>query len=140
MCVCVCLFWWSFRSCFVYFHQYMPKAWVNFYTFSCLLILKMCKLRAKTCYDYYWWAYLFRGGILFGFLQLFSYPTLWSVSLYKSMCVLIESGFICSCQFCWFLLDALFSFQFYLGFANCCCQVLVFCLRSWSCVDILYGE
>lgn len=119
--------------------------WFFLYNFVCLLILKMCKLGAKTCYDYYLWVYLFKGGYLvcFFFQFIFLYPTLWSVSLYMSMCALIDSVLFShvSVLLISSRLDACINFC--LVFANCClpCSFgFLLCLRCWSCVDLLYGE
>lgn len=66
--MCLFLFWWSFRACFVFVSSRnicQKRVWFFFLSifFSCLLILKMCKLGAKTCYDYYLWVYLFKWGV-----------------------------------------------------------------------------
>lgn len=53
VCVCVCVS-------------------IIFLFFMFLLILKMCKLGAKTCYDYYVWVYLFNLGGYLVWLVLFS--------------------------------------------------------------------
>lgn len=79
---------------FMLFHQYMPKACVIFYISPCLLILKMCKLRAKTCYDYYWWVYLFRGVISFLF------PIVFISNIVKCKFIHVNVCFDWFCLFC----------------------------------------
>lgn len=93
------------------------------YIFSCLLILKMCKLGAKTCYDYYWWVYLFKGVFSLLFSNwFFIYPTLWSVSFYMSMCALIDSVcFLMSVLLVSSRLEACINFLFSV------CQLLLPC-------------
>lgn len=140
--MCLFLFWWSFRACFVSSHNICQKrVWFfSLYIFSCLLILKMCKLGAKTCYDYYLWVYLFKWGVFSSlFFQLISlYPTLWSVSLYMSMCALIDSiCFLMSVLLISSRLDACINFCSV--FANCCCHLVLSTLLI-LCVDLLYGE
>lgn len=110
---------------FMLFHQYMPKACVIFYISPCLLILKMCKLRAKTCYDYYWWVYLFRGVISFLF------PIVFISNIVKCKFIHVNVCFDWFCLFC--LCQLLFLFisircrhQIYLFFANSWCHVHLF--------------
>lgn len=130
--VAVCECWlkrrWSFRACFVC-HRLFPiyaksVCVLCFYNFSFLyvflLILKMCKLGAKTCYDYYVWVYLFNLGGYLVWLVLFSNWCFFSLCISNIVkCVSFLHVNVCFDWFClyffclfshvsfvfWFLLD-----------------------------------